>query len=102
MSSRDGYRTIDMLIVEALRAQVEGAQPSPHVWRRIRRQAAGLAFLGWAVAARAGEAMRAFLPGGEGAFDAASLPSGGPLCWRYEPTALLLLGVGRMAFRLGW
>ncbi len=104
MSSHEFFRShpVDRLIAEALRAEVEGARPSPRVWERIRRRA-----LAWAARHRPSPrwnwgAELARTPETE----IFLLPPTSLLvelgAWRYTLPPLRLLDYAGLMFRFGW
>jgi len=104
MSSRRGSytRSLDLLITEALQAQVGDMGPSPYVWRRIRRQAES-----WAAHHRPGftrprNPVSVFLSRADVFFSFPVSTQRDLSAWRYDLVAMRLLGHGGIIFRLGW
>lgn len=96
MSSRDSrtIQPVDLLILDGLHNQVEGAVPSPGVWKRIRRRARALstrhpAHYGW----RWG--------GFEFVSESSEATMGCTEPWMYGPVALRFLDTSMM-FRFAW
>ncbi|MGD1996581.1 MAG: hypothetical protein PVH62_07390 [Anaerolineae bacterium] len=105
MSSHEplSIQPVDLLIVEALQDQVEGTEPSPQVWKRVRRQARS-----WAIGRRPQSAWswNVFLER-VSEMDTASAragvsPSDSPLCWGYDLLAASFFNYSGMIFRFAW
>ena len=85
---------VDLLIVEALRAQVGDAEPSPHVWERIWRRARA-----WSVRRRC-----EFSPWNlEHVFAPVPIVArGGLVSFRTDLVSMRFLDYAAMLFRFGW
>ncbi len=104
MSSREGshFGPLDLLIAEALQAQVEGAEPSPRVWKRLRRQAEAWAIRRWLRPDRPWGRVASFLSHVDVFLGLPSPPPRSVAAWRYDLVAMRMLGNGGLTFGLGW
>jgi hypothetical protein len=102
MSSHESFPldTLDLVIADALQAQVGDVEPSPHVWRRIYRRAQA-----WAVQ------HHLHVPLHWGAFIirlsldellTQSQDSRVMTNWRYNPATVRFMDYGGLLFRFGW
>ena len=104
MSSRDGFpvQSMDYLIMDALRAQVEGVEPSPRVWARICRRARARAVRRRPRPAWNWNGKPARMPEADVALPLPVVIQGGLITWRYDLAALRFLDYAGMMFRFGW
>ena len=103
MSSRRSLplQPVDLLIAEALQAEVEGVEPSPRVWERIRRRAGARAarqrFRTWGWNAEVSRVPQV---------GAIPLPPPtaweGMALWRYNLVVLRFMDYAGLMFRFGW
>ena len=90
------------MIGEALRAQVGDAVPSPHVWKRIRRQA-----VKWTVRQRRGlawswNASSPLATQADIVFSRPVVLRGDIVYYRHDLATARFLGYGAMMLRFGW
>lgn len=104
MSSRKPFalQGTDLLIRQALQAQVEGAEPSPRVWERIRRRARAWAARQRSRSAWGWNAALVRMSQAETAFSLPVVIQDGLVAWRYDPVAMRLLGYAGVMLRFGW
>ncbi len=105
MSSHEPFtvQPVDLLIADALRAEVAGAEPSRRVWARIRRRA-GI----WAARHRPRSAWNwnvalGLVPQADIAFPLPVMSRSGVISYsRYDLAATRFLDYAGMMFRFGW